>query len=88
MSVNRPLEKPRMMDRMVLGSHTVLGLQRISEELSLVYVDTPDVVFLKVAYPGNVQFNKITPDTARALSAGLDGWLDTIPFEEDHAASA
>lgn len=88
MSSQTPLEKPRMMDRMVLANHTVLGLVRISEELSLVYVDQPDVVFLKVAYPGNIQFNKITPETARALTDGLDAWLDTVPFDGDRAASA
>lgn len=70
------LEKPRMMDRMVLPNHQVLGLRRISKELSLVYVKEPGVVFLKVAYPGNVQFNRIDLITARALSAGLTDWAD------------
>lgn len=64
-----------MMDRMALTSHTVLGLRPISEELSLVFVEDPDVIFLKVAYPGNVQFNRITPATAQALADGLGDWV-------------
>ncbi len=64
---------------MVLPNHDVQGVRRISEELSLVYVEDPDVVFLKVAYPGNVQFNRITRATAEALCKGLVDWLDERP---------
>lgn len=87
METRMPLEKPRMMDRMVLPNHDVQGLQRISDELSLVYVDDPDVVFLKVAYPGNVQFNRITRATAEALCAGLSDWLDARPEPAAQTAS-
>ncbi|WP_224826134.1 hypothetical protein [Cognatishimia sp. MH4019] len=83
-----PLEKPRMMDRMVLPGHTVLGLQRLSEELSLVHVEDRDVIFLKVAYPGNVQFNRITPETAQALCVGLGTWLDDRAADAMQTASA
>ncbi|MEL7213508.1 MAG: hypothetical protein AAGK92_12660 [Pseudomonadota bacterium] len=81
------LEKPRMMDRMVLPNHNVQGLLRLSEELSLVYVDDPDVIFLKVAYPGNVQFNRLTRETAEAMCAGLADWVQQRPDTEVQAAS-
>ena len=77
-----------MMDRMVLPNHTVRGLRRVSEELSLVYVEDPDVVFLKVSYPGNVQFNRITAATAHALCEGLIEWMHTRPEETSEAATA
>lgn len=87
MDMRTPLEKPRMMDRMVLPNHDVQGLRRISEELSLVYVEDPDVIFLKVAYPGNVQFNRITRATAEALCAGLSEWLVEQPKRRTQTAS-
>ena len=77
-----------MMDRMVLPNHDVRGLHRISEELSLVYVEDPEVIFLKVAYPGNVQFNRITQETAHALCAGLADWLEQRGDIPDQAAAA
>lgn len=88
MNTQTDLEKPRMVDRMVLANHTVIGLQPISDVLSLAFVETPGVVFLKVAYPGNVQFNKITPETAHHLTDALDAWLETVVPDTDTAASA
>ena len=77
-----------MMDRMVLPNHDVRGLHRISEELSLDYVEDPEVIFLKVAYPGNVQFSRITQETAHALCSGLADWVDERRKITDQAASA
>ena len=77
-----------MLDLTVLPNHDVRGQHRISDELSLVYVEDPDVIFLKVAYPGNVQFNRITQETAHALCAGLADWLAQRRKSTDQAPSA
>lgn len=62
------LERPTLLDRVVLWRHKVTRVSRISKHIRLFHVKTHSIKFiLKFSYAGNVQNHKLTNEEAQKL---------------------